>query len=86
MRTIVDLDFFEDGWLSAFGLLLCPDVCDLDMNVGGPYAADLSPGVVGPTEDRGVTMCTDPEPIPAASWRPAQPAVRTRPPSADSAD
>ncbi len=42
-----DLEVFEDGWQSVLGLLLCPDVCDLDMNSAGPYAADMTPGVLG---------------------------------------
>ena len=44
MRRAVNLDYFEDGWRSVFGLLLCPDIADLDMSVDGPYAQDLSPG------------------------------------------
>lgn len=40
-----DLQHYEAGWLSAFNLLLCPDVAGLDMNVPGPFAADPTPGV-----------------------------------------
>jgi hypothetical protein len=50
IRKAADVEFFEDGWLSAFGLLLCEDVCRLDMETqqiaadGSPvaYAGDLA--------------------------------------------
>jgi len=53
MRSLADLDRFEHGWLSAFGLLLCPDVAGLDMNEGDPYANDATPGdrAVAPMRD-----------------------------------
>ena len=46
MKTLDDVDQFEDGWMSALALLLCPDVLDLDMDPkwGGVYAHDNSPG------------------------------------------
>ncbi len=47
LMNTADLEVFEDGWQSVLGLLLCPDVCDLDMNAAGPYAADASPGAKG---------------------------------------
>lgn len=57
IRTLADVDQFEFGWLSAFGLLLCPDVCSLDMTGSGPYATDTTPGV----QPTGFTMCRAPK-------------------------
>lgn len=51
-----DLDRFEAGWASVFGLLLNPDPCDLDMSVAGPYADSLDPGV----KEAGWTSCSAP--------------------------
>lgn len=49
MKQAEDVEFFEHSWLSAFGLLLCQDVCRLDMTTMAPpaggdpdlYARDL---------------------------------------------
>ena len=56
MASKADLDFFEDGWASIFGLLLNPEPCDLDMTVTGPYADSDTPG----ERDRGWVTCTAP--------------------------
>jgi len=45
VRTASDLNVYENGWQSVFGLLLCPDIVSLDMNGSGPYATDMTPGV-----------------------------------------
>jgi len=61
ITSLDDVQNFEYGWLSTFGLLLCPDVCDLDLTTSGPYAADTSPGV----KDKGSPICSAPK-IPLA--------------------
>ena len=49
VRTAADLNVYEFGWQSVFGLLLCPDVVSLDMNGSGTYATDLTPGTQPPS-------------------------------------
>lgn len=38
MTSLSDLDHFEYGWMSIFNLLICNNVCDLDMNGSGTFA------------------------------------------------
>lgn len=57
ITTLDDVQAFEYGWISLFSLLLCPDVCDLDITVRGPYARDISPGVQG----TNLPLCSDPK-------------------------
>jgi hypothetical protein len=58
ITTRADLDFYEDGWASIFGLLVNPDPCDLDMTPSpGPYAVSGTPGA----KDQGWVPCTAPK-------------------------
>ena len=54
--TKADLDFFEDGWASIFGLLLNPNPCYLDMSGTERYADSIPP----PSGGSGWTACTSP--------------------------